>query len=107
LLAYLFQWFLFVFPSGTSPFSELAAQTGHCFDLAVEAAVSGGLVLIQRHAEIGKRGVIQGGAEEVSISFSSRSVVSAKGEIAEPRRLPDNWTKRTRLDRKPCLRVRG
>jgi hypothetical protein len=82
LLAYLFQWFLFVFPSGTSPFSELAAQTGHCFDLAVEAAVSGGLVLIQRHAEIGKRGVIQGGAEEVSISFSSRSVVSAKGEIA-------------------------
>jgi hypothetical protein len=82
LLACLFQWFLFVLPSGTSPFSELAALTGQCFDLGVEAAVSDGLVLIQRHAEISKRGVIQGGAEEVSISFSSRSVVRAKGEIA-------------------------
>jgi hypothetical protein len=46
LLAYLFQWFLFVLLSGTSPFSELAALTGHCFDLGVEAAVSDGLVLI-------------------------------------------------------------
>jgi hypothetical protein len=78
LLACLFQWFLFVLPSGTSPFSELGALTGHCFDFGVEAAVSDGLVLIQRHAEIGKRG----GAEEVSIRFSSRSVVRAKGEIA-------------------------
>jgi hypothetical protein len=33
-------------------------------------------------AEIGERGVIHGGAEEVSISFSSRSIVRAKGEIA-------------------------
>ncbi|MCG6862515.1 MAG: hypothetical protein LJE70_14735 [Chromatiaceae bacterium] len=81
MLTCVFQWFLFVLLSRTSPFSALAALTGRCFDLGVKTAVSDELVLVQRHAEIGKRSVIQGGAEEVSIDFPSRGVVRAEGEI--------------------------
>jgi len=61
------QRFFFVVPFGTSPVSELAPLPGRGFDLRIEAAVSNGLILIQRHAEGSKRGIIEGGTQEVSI----------------------------------------
>jgi len=51
-------WFPFLGLSGMSASSELSALPGHGFDLGVKAAASQGLVLIQRHGEVGKRSII-------------------------------------------------
>jgi hypothetical protein len=75
LLPCALQWFFFVVLFGTSPFSELAPLPGHGFDRRIEAAVSNGLILIQRHAEVSKRSIIEGGAQEVSIYFAPGELV--------------------------------
>jgi len=75
------QWFLFDFLLGTSPCSELAPLPGHGFDLRIEAAVFNGLILIKRHAEVSKRSMVEGDAEEVSLNFAPGDIVRAKVEI--------------------------
>jgi hypothetical protein len=45
----------------TQSISELSALPAPGFDLSIEAAVCQGLVLIQRHAEVSKRGIIECG----------------------------------------------
>ena len=53
---------------------------GHGFDFCVEVAVSDRLVLIERHAEVGKRIFIQRGAVEISIPLVPVGILRGEDE---------------------------
>jgi len=64
-----------------SALSQLATLPGYCLDFLVETIVADWLVLIERHAQVGARGVIQCGAKQIAIRFTSWSLVRREGQV--------------------------
>ena len=72
---------LFHSSSWDGPAFGFAPLSRHGFDPGVEPVVSERLILVERHAEVGNRRIIEGGAEEVSVYVVPGDVVRGKSEI--------------------------
>ena len=100
-----------------SALSQLATLPGYCLDFLVETIVADWLVLIERHAQVGARGVIQCGAKQIAIRFTSWSLVRREGQLGgdvvrglhslAQARSPGNSTKGNRRGPTPCPRAPG
>jgi len=50
-------------------FAQRPSLPGHDLDLPIEVVVADGLILVERHAELAERGVVQRRAEQVALNL--------------------------------------